>query len=419
MENSDSPATPETALAKIVVPEVVDFEVIQTSILPSINGIVDRADGIVAKIAAEVKDEASMTIAVREADYLRDNGKDLLQKWREEHYMDVYYRPGEERRKLFDTPLTRINAHIKTLMNAVADCKERMKREARLAKERAEAEAKRQREEAERKQREAEAAERLAKEAAENEKRRKEEAIAAEARRVQAEKDAQERRDREAREAAAAETQRKMREEEEARIKHAEVAQEVGNSDKIDSILDTQRPISGVLGKAEQAPDLEAVRLEQENARRVTEERAKREAEEAAEAERKRKDAEAAAFRAKEEAALAAQAAAAASAAAAAVPEKVINSETTSVERKKWDLESDGTEAGDEDAVRAILKAILDGVYPIEYCGYNKKRPQDWRPSQIQTDITNKDKRFLGGPGIRVYTQVDEQQKRRPVGGRR
>ena len=85
-------------------------------------------------------------------------------------------------------------------------------------------------------------------------------------------------------------------------------------------------------------------------------------------------DAEAAAFRAKEEAAQAAQAAAAASAAAAAVPEKVINSETTSVERKKWDLESDGTEAGDEDAVRAILKAIIDGVYPIEYCGYNKKR---------------------------------------------
>lgn len=423
MENSDSPATPQadpaTDLVRIVVPEVVDFDVIKTSLIPSIDGIVDRADRTVAKIAADVKDEASIAVAVREADHLRDNGKDLLQKWREEFYMEEFYRPGEERRKLFDNLLKRIDAHTKTLMNAVADCKERMKREARLAKERAEAEAKRLRDEQERLQREAEAAERRAKEAAEAEERRKKEAEAAEARRIQAEKDAQERRDREAREAAAAETKRKIEEEEAARLRHAEVAEEVGNGEKVGAILDTQRPISGVLGKAEQAPDLEAVRLEQENARRMADEKAERERQEAAAAETKRKEAEAAAFRAKEEAARAAQAASAAAAAAAAVPEKVIDTSTTSVERKKWDLESDGTEAGDEAAVRAVLKAILEGVYPIEYCGYNKKRPQDWRPSQIQTDITNKDKRFLGGPGIRVYTQVDEQQKRRAVGGRR
>ncbi len=406
-------------LAKIVVPEVVDFTVIQASLIPSITKIVDRADTVVAKVAADVKDEASIAVAVREAEFLRDNGKDLLEKWREQYYMEEFYRPGELRRQMFDNPLKRINAHVKTLMNAVADCKERLKREAQLARERAEAEARRQREEAERKMREAEEAERRAKAAAEEERKRKEEAEAAEKRRLQAEEDARLRREREAREAAAAETMRKIREEEEARLRHAEVAEEVGNGAKVGTILETQKPISAVLGKVEQAPDLEAARLEQENAKRLADERARKDAEEAAAAHARRREAEAEAFRKKQEAAQAAQEAAAAQAAAAAVPEKIIDTGTTSVERKKWDLDSDGTEAGDAAAVKAILKGILEGVYPIEYCGYNPKRPQDWRPSQIQTDIANKDKRFLGGPGIRVYTQVDEQQKRRAVGGRR
>lgn len=414
-----APAAPTTALEPIKVPEIVDFGIVESSILPGIHKVLSRADGLVATVAADIKDEVSMALAVKEADYLRDNGKDLLEKFREEYYMEAFYRPGEKRRQMFDDPLKRINAHIKTLLNAVADCKERLKREARLAKERAEAEAKRQREEADRAQREAEEAERRAKQAAEDERRRKEEAEAAEKRRIAAEAEAKEKREREAREAAAAEMARKIKEEEEARLRHAEVAQEVGNHEKIDAILDTQRPITAILGKAEQAPDLKAQRLERENAQRLADERAKKEAEAAAAAECKRKEAEAEAFRAKEAAAQKAQAAAAAAAAVAAVPEKVIDTGTTSIERKKWTLDSDGTVEGDERAVRAILKAIIDGVYPLTYCGYNPKRPQDWRPSQIQSDITGKDKIFLGGPGIIVYTQVDEQQKRRTADGRR
>jgi hypothetical protein len=408
----------ENALEKIHIPEVVDYETIRSSLAPSIDKLIVRADGLVPKIAANIKDEESIALAVREADLLRDDGKDLLEKWREEFYIKEYYRPGETRRELFDSRLTRIKTHIKTLMNGVADCKERMKREARLAKERADAEARRQQEEADRLAREAEEAARRAREAVEAEKRRKLEAEEAEKRRVIAEQEAKERREREAREAAAAETQRKMREEEEARIKHAEVAHAEGNgADKVDTILESPMPISSVLGKAEQAPDPEAVRLEQENARRVADEKAAREKAEAEEADRKLKEAEAEAFRAKEASAHASQVAAAAAAAAASVPDKVVDTGTTSVVRYKWDLESDGTEKGDADAVLAILQEIVAGRAPLSYCGYDPKHPEKWRPSMIGEDVTVLKDRFKCR-GIRAYPQVDEQQKRR-VGGRR
>lgn len=415
--------TPEstTALERIVIPEVVDFNIIKNTIAPSIDRLITRADATVAKLAAGIKDDESLALAVREAEALRDNGQDLMKKWREEFYMDGWYRPGEEVREVFDSRLKPLAAHIKTLMGHVSDYKNLKERQAKLAREKAEAEARRQREEAERKQQEAEAAERRARQAAEDEKRRKAEAEAAEARRVQAEKEAQERREREAREAAAAETKRKLEEEERARIVHAEVAQAEGNGDaKVDTILESATPISPVLGKAEQAPDLEAVRLEQENATRVAEEKLLREEAEAAEAERKRKEAEAEAFQKREEAdrAAAAAAATAAAAAAAAASVKKEDTGTTGTIRWKWDLDSDGTELGDITAVMRVLKAVLEGVVPIEYIGYNRKRPQDFRPSKIGEDVTEKHDRF-SCPGIRAYPQQDEQLKRRVVGGRR
>lgn len=416
----DTPDTETTAIAKIVVPEVVDFEIIRTSIGPSVDLMIARANSTVAKIAAGIKDDETMALAIREAEGLRDNGEDLFKKWREEYYMEEWYRPGEVRREFFDSRLKPMAALKKTLMGHVSDYKARKEREAKLARERAEAEARRQREAAEKAQRDAEEAEARAKQAAEDEKRRKEEAEAAEKRRVQAEAEAKERREREAREAAAAETQRKLKEEEESRLRHAEVAQQEGNGDaKVDTILESATPISPTLGKAEQAKDLESVRLEQEQATRIAEEKLLREEAEAKEAERKRKEAEAEAFRKREAAdAAAASATAAAAAAAATSVAQQEDSSTTGTVRWKWDLDSDGTEMGDIKAVMMILKAVLDGIVPIEYIGYNRKRPQDFRPSLIGEEVTEKKDRF-SCPGIKAYPQKDEQLKRRTVGGRR
>lgn len=418
----DTPApTPEisTDLARIVVPELVDYEVIRSTIGPSVDKIIARANVVVAKVAAGIKDDDTMALAVREAENLRDNGEDQFKKWREEYYMDAWYRPGEEVREVFDSRLKPIAALKKTLLAHVNDYKNLKERQAKLARERAEAEAKRQRDEADRLQREAEEAERKAKQAAEDEKKRKEEAVAAEERRVKAEAEAKERRDREVREAVAAETKRKLEEEEAARIAHAEVARDEGNGDaKVDTILDTATPISPVMGKAEHAPDLEAVRLEHENAKRVADEKAARERAEAEEAERKREEAEAEAFRKRDEAdrATAAATAAAAAVAATATVEKK-DTGSISVVRWQYDLDSDGTEQGDITAVMLILREILEGRKPIEYIGYNRKRPQDFRPSIIQEEVTDKKERF-SCPGIRAYAQGNDQLKRR-VGGRR
>lgn len=411
---------PTNALAPIVVPEHVDFEVIRATIAPSVDKVIARANSTVAKLAAGIKDDETMALAVAEAENLRDNGEDLFKKWREEYYMEEWYRPGEERREFFDSRLKPIAALKKALLGHVADFKALKERQARLAREKADAEARRQRDEAERTQREAEAAEQRAKQAAEDEKKRKAEAEAAEQRRIQAEKEAKEKAERDAREAAAAETARKLKEEEEARIKHAEVAHAEGNgAAKVDTILESATPISPVLGKAEQAPDLEAVRLEQEQARKIADEKAERERLASEEAERKRKEAEAEAFRKREEADKAAQAAAAASAAAAAAADvKKDDTGTTGTVRWRWDLESDGTEMGDIKAVMLILREIIEGRKPLEYIGYNPKRPQDFRPPLIGEEVTDKKDRFVC-PGIRAYPQVDEQLKRRAVGGRR
>ena len=412
-------AEPTSALERIIIPEVVDAEIIRTSLGPSIDKIIERADSTVAKLAAGINDDESLALAVRAAEALRDDGKDHLVKWRKDFY-EPEYRRAEDIRAMFDPRMKKIEAHMKTLLGHVADYKALKERQAKLAREKAEADARRQREEAERLQREAEAAEARAKQAVEDEKRRKLEAEAAEVRRVQAEKDAEERRTREAREAAATETKRKLDEEEQSRLTHAQVAQDEGNgAAKVDTILESATPISPVLGKAEQAKDLEAVRLESENAARVAEEKLRLERVEADAAEQRRKDAEAEAFRKREEATQATAAATAAAAAAAATSiAKTDETGTTGTIRWKWDLESDGTEMGDITAVMAVIKAVLEGIVPIEYIGYNRKRPQDFRPSLIGEDVTDKKDRFAC-PGIRAYPQQDEQLKRRSVGGRK
>lgn len=422
---------PTTAISKLIVPEIIDFNVIRNEMAPEIDRIITHANTTVAKLAVGIKDDETMALAVKEAEFLRDNGQDLLKKWREEFYMEKWYRPGEEVRDFFDSRLKPIAAHMKTLLGHVSDYKGKKEREAKLARERAEAEARRQREEAERKQREAEEAERRAKEAAEAEKRRIKEAQEAEERRIQAEKELKERQEREARESAAKETQRKLKEEEDARMRHAEVAHEEGSgAAKVDTILESATPISPVLGGASaQVKDMETLRLERENATRVAEEKLLKEEAEKAAAEKRRKEAEAEAFRAREEAtaATAAATAAAAAAAAASIPPKT-ESGTTGTVRWIWDLESDGSVDGDRNAIIAVLRGVVEaldgkmqlppGFDPLTFIGYDEKHPEDFRPSAITKRVTEDKDRFRW-PGIRAYPQQDERLKRRVVGGRR
>ncbi|MBS3927733.1 MAG: hypothetical protein KGZ65_03990 [Sphingomonadales bacterium] len=412
MENTDEPTT---ALERIPVPEVVDLEIIRSSIGPSIDKALHHA----AKIAASITDDASREIAIDAVEKVKDDCLTVLEKWREDYYVPKY-RDAEDARSVFDTRIKEAKAVVKTIMSHVSDYNVRKKREADLARERAEAEARRLREELERKQRELEAAERRANEAAEAEKRRIKEAEEAEERRIVAEAEARIRAERAAREAAAAETARKLKEEEDARLKQAQLAKDVGNGDaKVDTILESATPISPVLAKPEQAKDLETLRLENEQATRVAEEKVLREQAAAAEAENVRLAAEADAKAKREELATATAAATSAAAAAAATSiATTTDSRTVSVTRWKVDLASDGTVDGDRAAVMTLLKAIVEGRAPIEAMGFDENHPEDFRPSWVVKQAAEKKDRFFC-PGWKAYPQADEQLKRRTVGGRR
>jgi len=390
----------------------VTLEVIMRDIGPEIDNAMQEA----ARIAASVKDDESREKAIDVSARVQEKVRSL-EGWREEYYVPLY-RQAEKIRDLFDPRIKQGKAIVKTIMAAVSDYNVKRERDARIAREKAEAEARRIQEEADRKRREAEEAERKAKEAKEAEARRKKEAEEAEARRVQAEKEAKERQEREAREAAQRERERKMKEEEDARIRHAEEARDVGNTQKVDTILDTPTPISPVMASPQVAPDRETLRIEQDLARKAADEKAENERKAQEDAEHKRKEAEDAAAKARAEAdEAAAQAAAAAAAAAATSIVKRPDPRTTSVTRWKWDLDSDGTIKGDRDAFLKLAGEVVAGRVPIEYLGFEAAHPEKFRPSAINEDVQRLKDGFAC-PGLKAYPQQDEQLRKRKVGGR-
>lgn len=418
---------PPAALARIPVPEVVVFETIKNDIGPAIDNALKHA----AKLAVNIVDDATRDLAVDAVEKLKDDALTPLKRWREEFYMQVWYRPGETVREVFDSRIKPAETAIKTMLGKVSDYNLKKEREEKIAKEKAEAEARRLREEAERKQREAEEAERRRKDAEAAEKKRIEEAAAAEARRIQAEKEAKERLERDAREAAAAETARKLKEEQDARLAHAQEAEAQGNgAAKVETILESATPISPVLAKPEQTKDLETLRLEQEQATRITTERLLRERAESEAAEKRRIEAEAEAQRTRAEAEQAVAAATAAAAAAATTSiAKHEEARTFGVERWVWDLDSDGTVDGDRKAFIAMLEGVIaaikgqvpipPGFDPLKFVGFDEDHPEKFRPSAISEAVTESKDKFRW-PGIRAYPQRDERLKpRRTVGGRR
>ena len=409
---------------KAVEPREVTPEVIMKQIAPKIDEALAKA----ARVAAAIVDDQTRDIAITMAEEVQFQVIDVLTHkpdpdtgdkggWREQFYIPA--------RKLADSLMDFCDPKIKkakavkdTLLSGVSAYNVKKERQERIEREAREAEARRIAAEAERLRREAEEAEAKAKAAAEAEERRKKEAEEAERRRIQAEKEAQEKREREAREAAAREVERKQREEEEHRLKHAQEAQDQGAGQKVDAILSNATAISPTLADPKKIQNEETLRLEQEQSRRLAQEKADKETADAAEAKRKREEAEAAAEKAKAEAAAAAMAAATAQAAAASAIVTRPDPRTTAVTSWKWDLDSDGTEAGDVAAFLLLAKSVVEGRAPIEYLGFDPKNPTKFRPQAINADVvTLKDK--FNAPGLKAYPEAREQLKaRRKVGGR-
>lgn len=394
------------ALTEVVTPEVVDLDVIRRDIGPAIDKALNEAH----RIAAAVKDDTSRELAINAVERVQGH-LDSLNRWRKDFY-EPKYRDAEEARENFDPRIKSGKAIVKTIMASVSEYNVRKEREARIARERAEAEARRQVEEAERAKQAAIDAERRAKEAIEAEKRRKAEAEEAERRRVAAEAEAKIRAEREAREAAAAETTRKIKEEEDARLRHAQEAKDVGNVGKVDAILEQPTPISPVLASPHVAPDLKTLALEQELAAKAAAEKAERERQEQEIADADLRKAKADAEAAKEAAAQAEAAAKMAQAAASMAVVTRPDPRTTSVTRWKWDLDSDGTLAGDRAAFMALAKAVVEGRAPVEYLGFDLDHPDKFRPTAVNADVQRLKERFVC-PGLKAYAQQDEQLKRR------
>lgn len=378
--------------------KVVDAEFIAKEIGP----VIDQALAEASRIAANIVDDASRDRAVDLGVLVREKVKQA-EDWRETYYMPAY-RVAKNLASWCDPRIKQGKAVLEILSSGISRFDIQKRREADLARERAEAEARRIQEEAERKQREAEEAERRAKEAAEAEARRKREAEEAEKRRIQAEAEAKARAEEEARRVEREERERKLKEEEEARLRHAQEAEHVGNGHKVDSILEKPTAIAAVPASVTTARDQETLRIEQELAQKAAQERAEserknaeeaaqRQAEEQAKAEQKRKEAEDAAVAAK-----AAQAAVAATAAIAKRPDERVRTTVS----WKWALDGDPLVA-----FFKLAKAVVEGRAPVQYLGFDPSAPEKFRPTAINKDVQALKTAFVCD-GIKAYPQEDK-----------
>ncbi len=355
-------------------------------------GISDAVDRI-AKLADGVTDDSSR-------DLLVTAGSDLATKLKQAKSLRVQiYEPEMKRvtalRGIFDNRIKPAETASKRAIAVVNDYNEKKIREAELVRERAEAEARRVREQAEEKKRKAEEAERQRVEA---EQHRKEAEEAEKVRQEEAKKEAaaaKERAEQERREAEEADRLRKEKEETAARLKLAEEAKRVGNADKVDIILDQEKPTVPLAPEIEQAPTTEQLEAK---AKAEEEERLKREEAErhAAELRKKEEDDKAAAVKAKAEAEEAARLA----------KEAEYKAKTTVVEmvpkddriRKvtgwKWRVTN----------IKELARAVAEGVIPPNFIGYDPLKPEKFRPSAVTTAVTT-DKDKFRCPGIEAKAQ--------------
>lgn len=357
---------------------------------------IEKLRGLIQKVDTEETRDAITAAAVN----LKTKVKEL------EGAKERYYEPERLRvvqlRDLYNKPLELAKAVLDSASSAVSEYNARKRREAELAREKAEAEARKAREEAEAKKRAAEEAERRAKAEAEARKRAEEEErlrqerakLAAERAKFEAEQAERARQE--------AELARKRKEEEEARIAHALEAERVGNAHKTEAILDRQKALPAAAPEIPTAPsqaEIEAKAREQaaELERKAAAERAAaearaREAEEKAKAETARREAEEAAAKAKE-----AEMAASATANLAGRPDDRTRASTN------WKYRVADPKA----FVKAIAGIVDRDPSVLEWLGFKLEDPGAFRSAALNKDVTRLKASFQF-PGIEAWPEAKE-----------
>lgn len=360
----------------------------------------DSMERLRGLLTGRVEDEATR-------DLIKSAGGDLKTKVKEVQGLRArWYDPERLRvealRAVYDTPLKLADSIIRSAESAITEYNERKRREAQVAREKAEAEARRAREEADRKRREAEEAERRAKAEAEARKRREEE----EKMRLEREKLERERREFEAAKAEQArkeaELKRKREEEEKARLDHAIEAERVGNTDKVDTTLERAKPLPVAAPVIPEGPTPEEITAQalKETEEREAREKAQREAAEARQREEEEKE-------------RARQAKEAADKAAAEAKEAEMRAAATTTIMPKGVTRHKYRIAGAVEFrafLEAVVQASLNDPRALEYAGYNPEKPDGFRSSALTKDVTRLKDAFRF-PGVETWSEVVDQIK--------
>lgn len=350
------------------------------------------------KLDLEVQDEDQRDKITTQAVDLKTKISQL-EGAREQHY-DPELQKLKTLRAIYDTPLKMAKLVMESAMSKVSEYNAKKRREAEIAREKAEAEAKRQAEEAARKIREAEEAEAKAKAEAEARKKAEAEAKAREEERKRKEEEDKAAKAEAARKAEAEELERKKKEEEDNRLKHAQEAEDVGNKEKVEAILDTPKPIAQVAAqvpdqktpeeiKAELEAEAEENRLKQEEETRIAEAK-KREDEEKEKARLKREEADKAVAEAKE---------VQARVSAAANVSRRPDSRTTSTE--KWQYKIENAKKF-RDLVVAVAQMSEKDPTVLEYLGFNPKKPDEFKATALGKDLIRL-KAGFSFPGVTTW----------------
>ena len=317
-----------------------------------------------------------------------------------EKYYDPARKVVDALRAIFDTPGKRGKLLVENGMTKVNEYNEKVRREAELKRQEAEAESKRKHEEAERLAREAAEAEAKAKEEAEARKKAEDEARQREEDENRRREEAKAQAEAEARQKAKDEHDRKVKEEEDQRIKLAEEAKRVGIEEKVDAILDTPKPIADAPApvvptktpeqiKAEEEAAAEEQRKKDEEQKRIDDAKA-REAEEATKARKAREAAEKAEAAAKE------------SEMAVAASKNISESQDSRTKSNvRWNYKIGGVEEFKQVVKAAAMMCDKDPSV-LEYLGFNPKKPDEFRASKIGTDVTDMKATFQF-PGIQAF----------------
>lgn len=374
--------------------EIVDPSVVKGEVVEYLGNVIEDARILAANVTDDVGLEKATTM-----------GAMIKQKiaWLKERRKAVYepLKAATENVRLeYDTPLKLGEQLEKTLVAAVITYKQKKRDEETRARLALEAEAKRQKEEAERKEREAAAErDRIVRER-EAEEQRKRDAVAVEEKR-KADEVARIQRENEAKAKAESDARAaQLKLEEDRRVAAAKEAEDVGLTERSETILDKQMPVAPLPAPLPSAADLQA-KAEKERADReaaVAEE--KRKADEKVAEEKKRTE-EAAALKKLDDDAAAARAKSAEAEAAASQQVTVSRPDERVRTAVSWKYD-----LPDSAAFRKLCLAIGEGRAPVEYGGFDPENPQKFRAAAITKDVTRLKDQFQGEPiGVRTWPE--------------